>query len=196
MIMTRLSLRLAAAWMFCVPAFAVDLEIRYGALERLIGEQAFTADGRRYVQGSKDQKCRYAFLEKPKLSAAGDRLQLKVNFSGKTALGMFGRCVGLGDAFELTLTAKPVVSKGSIAFEQFVASTPRDSFYIRRVRAALAQTLNKEFRLDIMEQARTMIETPQQVGKFQQEIKDLRLGGVRVSPDSLILAVDFKVIVK
>ncbi len=194
--MARFLFRLTAACIVCMPAFAVDLEIRFGVLERLASEQLFTAEGRRYVQGSKDQKCRYAFLEQPRLSASGDRLQLKVNFTGKTALGMFGKCVGLGDAFELTVTAKPVASNGTIAFEQFVVSTPRDSLYIRRVRSALVETLNKNFRLDIMEQARNMIEAPQQVGKFQQEIKDLRLSGVRVSADSLVLAVNFRVIVK
>jgi hypothetical protein len=189
-------MRLAAACFLCAPAFAVDLEIRFGALERLIGEQMFTTEGRRYVKGNKDQKCLYAFLEKPKLSASGDRLQLKVNFSGKTALGMFGKCVGLGDAFELTVTAKPVARDGTIGFDEFVVSTPRDSFYIRRVRSALVETLNKNFRIDIMQQARKMIEAPQMTGDYRQEIKDLRLGGVRVSPDSLVLAVDFRVIVK
>jgi len=194
--MTRLLTRFAVVCLFASPAFAVDLEIRFGVLERLIGEQVFTVDGRRYVQGNKDEKCRYAFLEKPKLSAAGDRLQLKVNFTGKTALGMFGKCVGLGDAFELTVTAKPVARNGAIDFEQFVVSTPRDSFYIRRVRTALVETLNKNFRLDIMQQARKLIEGPQQMGTFQQEIKDLSMSGVRVASDSLVLAIDFKVIVK
>jgi hypothetical protein len=194
--MTRLLRCLAVACLLSSPAFAVDLEIRFGALERLLGDQLFTTDGRRYVQGGKDKKCLFAFLEKPRLSAAGDRLQLKVNFSGRTALSMLGRCVGVGDSFELTLTAKPVASNGTIGFEQFVVSTPRDSFYIRRVRAALVQTLNRDFRIDIMQQTRKMIEAPQQVGMYQQEIKDLRLGGVRVASDSLVLAVDFKVIVK
>jgi hypothetical protein len=194
--MAVLLVKLAVVCLVCSPVFGVDLEIRFRVLERLAGEQLFTAEGRRYVQGSKDQKCRYAFLEKPALSASGDRLQLKVNFTGKTALGMFGRCVGLGDAFELTVTARPVVTNGTIAFEQFVVSTPRDSLYIRRVRAALVETLNKNFRLDIMDQARKMIEAPQQVGKFQQEIKDLKLSGARVTADSLVLAVDFRVIVK
>jgi hypothetical protein len=194
--MTRLLMRIAVMALFTSPAFAIDLEIRFGALERLIGEQVFTVDGRRYVQGSKDEKCRYAFLEKPKLSAAGDHLQLKVNFSGKTALGMFGKCVGVGDAFELTVTAKPIAKNGVIEFEQFVVSTPRDSFYIRRVRTALVETLNKNFRLDIMQQARKMIETPQQNGNFQQEIKDVSMSGVHVAPDALVLDVHFKVIVK
>ena len=92
--------------------------------------------------------------------------------------------------------AVPVAKNGTVDFEQFVVSTPRDSFYIRRVRAALVETLNKNFKLDIMEQARKLVEASHQVGNFQQEIKDLRLGGVRVAPDSLVLALDFKVIVK
>jgi hypothetical protein len=179
-----------------LPACGVELEIRFGALERLLGEQMFTAEGRRYVRGSKDQKCNHAFLEKPKLAAAGDRLQLKVNFSGRTALDMFGRCVGMGDAFELTILARPAVHNGAIAFEQFQVSTPRDSFYIRRVRAALVETLNKNFRIDILQQARKLIETPHATGPYQQEIRDLRLTGVRVAQEALVLAVDFKVIVK
>jgi hypothetical protein len=188
---------LALAFLMCaVPAFAVDIEIRYGALEKLIGEQAFTAEGKRYVQGTKDQKCRFAFLEKPQLSGAGDRLLLKVNFSGKTALDMFGHCVGVGDQFELTIIAKPFVDNGVIAFDQFQVSTPRDSFYIRRVRNALVDTLNKQFRIDIMSQARKLVEAPQRVGVYTQEIKDLKLTGVRVAMDSLVLGVDFKVIVK
>ena len=194
--MARFLARFAVLCILASPAFAVDLELRFGALERLVGEQMFTAEGRRYVQGSKDQKCKYAYLERPKLSAAGDRLQLKVNFTGKTALWMFGKCVGVGDAFELTVTAMPVAKNGTIAFEQFVVSTPRDSFYIKRVRTALVETLNKQFKIDIMEQAKKLIEAPHQIGTFQQEIRDLKLGGVRVAPDSLVLAVDFKVIVK
>lgn len=187
---------LALAFFYAIPAFAVDLEIRFGALERLIGEQAFTTEGKRYVQGAKDQKCHYAFLEKPKLSAASDRLLLKVNFSGKTALDMFGHCVGVGDEFELTILAKPSVDNGTIAFQEFQVSTPRDSFYIRRVRSALVETLNKQFRIDIMAQARKLIEAPQQIGVYQQEIKELKLNGVRVAADALVLGIDFKVIVK
>jgi hypothetical protein len=176
---------------------AVDLEIQFGVLERLIGEQAFTADGRRYVQGSKDKRCRYAYLESPKLSASGDRMQLKVKFTGQTALDMFGHCVGMGDSFDLTISAKPVVDKGGeVGFENFTVMTPRDSFYIRRVRGALVETLNKEFKLDIMAQTRKLVEAPQPLGKFQQQVSGLKLSGVRVAPEALVLAVDFKVTVK
>jgi hypothetical protein len=194
--MRRLLFATAFAVFAAAEARAVDLEIRFGVLERLLSEQAFTIEGKRYVRGDKDKKCDYAFLEKPRLAAVGGQVQLKVNFTGKTALNMFGKCVGLGDAFELTILATPIVNKDEVGFSQFQVSTPRDSYYIRRVRNTLVQTLNKELKLDIMAQARKLIEAPQQLGPFQQEIKDLRLTNVRVAPDALVLAVEFRVVVK
>jgi hypothetical protein len=77
-----------------------------------------------------------------------------------------------------------------------VVSTPRDSFYIRRVRSALVQTLNKDFKIDVRDQARSLLEMPRGPGAYQQELKDLRITSVRATPDSLILEVDFRLIVK
>ena len=37
-------------------AGAVELHIQFGALERMLGEQVFTQEGRRYVHGSKANK--------------------------------------------------------------------------------------------------------------------------------------------
>ena len=54
----------------------------------------------------------------------------------------------------------------------------------------------KQFRIDIMSQARKLVEAPQQVGIYTQEIKDLKLTAIRVAADALVLGVDFKVVVK
>src|SRR5205085_5625445 len=89
-------------------AVPADLEIRYSALERMVAAQMFTQEGRRYVRGDKAAKCQYAYLEAPKLSAAGERLQVNARFSGSSALDLFSRCVGMGDSFNLTVTALPV----------------------------------------------------------------------------------------
>src|SRR5438874_661580 len=97
------------------PAFPADLEIRYSALERMVAAQMFTQEGRRYVKGNKAAKCQYAYLEAPKLSAAGDRLEVRARFSGSSAMDLFSRCVGMGDSFDLTITAVPVPRKGAIA---------------------------------------------------------------------------------
>jgi hypothetical protein len=176
-------------------ASAASLEIRYGALERLVGAQVFTTDGRRYVGDTQKEKCRFAYLEHPKLSANGNRLLLRVHFTGKYAIGFLGRCVGMGDDFDLDLSAIPVARNGAIMFDQWSVNSSRDSFYIRRVRTALTQSISKDFKIEIRDQAKHLLEAPSH-GDFQQELKDLNLSAVRVTPDALVLEVDFKLVVK
>jgi len=190
-------LRFVALIALATQAFSADLEIRYSALERMVAAQMFTQEGRRYVRGNRTAKCQYAYLEAPKLSAANGRLQVTARFSGSSALDLFSRCVGMGDSFNLTVTALPVPRKGAIGFEDAQVSTPKDSYYIRRVRTAMSQSFDKDFKIDIRDQARRLLEQPASPNPtYQQELKDLDLTSVRVTPDALVLVVDFKLVVK
>ena len=183
--------------LLAAPALPADLEIRYSALERMVAAQMFTQEGRRYMRGSQAAKCQYAYLEAPRLSAANDRLQVNARFSGSSALDLFSRCVGMGDSFALTITAVPVPRKGAIAFQDTQVSTPKDSYYIRRVRSAMMQSFDKDFKIEIRDQARRLLEQPASPGAiYQQELKDLDLTAIRVTPDALVLVVDFKLVVK
>src|ERR1700731_1266197 len=141
-------------------ALPADLEIRYSALERMIAAQMFTQEGRRYVRGSQAAKCQYAYLEAPKLSAAGERLQGAARFSGRSAMDLFSRCVGMGDSFDLNITAVPVPRRGAITFQDTQVSTPKDSYYIRRVRSAMMRSFNQDFKIEIRDQARRLLEQP------------------------------------
>jgi len=181
---------------FAAQAFPADLEIRYSALERMVAAQMFTQEGRRYVKGNQAAKCQYAYLEAPKLSASGDRLQVAARFSGRSAMDLFSRCVGLGDSFNVTITALPVPRKGAISFQDTQVSTPKDSYYIRRVRTAMMRTFDQDFKIEIRDQARRLLEQPASGAVYQQELKDLDLNAIRVTPDALVLVVDFKLIVK
>jgi len=190
-------LRFAVLIALAATAFPADLEIRYSALERMVAAQMFTQEGRRYMRGNQAAKCQYAYLEAPKLSAANGRLQVNARFSGSSALDLFSRCVGMGDSFNLTVTALPVPRKGAIGFEDAQVSTPKDSYYIRRVRTAMTQSFDKDFKIDIRDQARRLLEQPTSpTSTYQQELKDLDLTGIRVTPDALVLVIDFKLIVK
>jgi len=181
---------------FAAQAFPADLEIRYSALERMVAAQMFTEDGRRYVRGNQAAKCQYAYLEAPKLSAAGTRLQVAARFSGRSAMDLFSRCVGMGDSFDLTITAVPVPRKDAIAFQETQVSTPKDSYYIRRVRSSMMRTFDRDFKIEIRDQARRLLEQPASSSVYQQELKDLDLNAIRVTPDALVLVVDFKLVVK
>lgn len=183
----------------CVPALSADLELRYGAMERLVAQQLFTQDGRRYVRGTPTAKCKYAYLEAPHFSAADKaegRLKISAKFSGRSSLDVFGRCVGMGDSFDLTILASPVARKGTIAMDNVEVTTVKDSYYIRRVRQALRDSFSKQFKIDVRDQAKALLEQPGGSGAYQQELADFDLSEVRVTPDALVLVVEFKLVVK
>ncbi|MDP9113148.1 MAG: hypothetical protein M3O20_05645 [Acidobacteriota bacterium] len=186
------------------PAICAELELRYGALERVIADQLFSQEGRLYVRGSKATKCKFAYLESPHVGALDGRLRVTGRFSGRTALDMFGGCVGLGDSFDFTLIAVPVVKNGALAFNQVNVSTPRDSFYIRRVRQALSSSFSHDFKIEVRDQARHLLEQAPATGVangaakplYQEELASFDLRDVRVQPDAVVLVMDFRLVVK
>ena len=143
-----------------LPCLAAELELRYNAMERLLAEQLFSQDGRLYVRGSRTSKCTFAYLESPRLGTTEHRLQLTARFSGRSALDMFGGCVGLGDSFEFTMTAIPVVRNGALALDQVNVQSKRDSYYIRKVKQALTASFAKSFKIEVRDQAKKLLEQP------------------------------------
>ena len=71
-----------AAW----PALAqVELHLTFGVLQKVIAAQVFTDQGRKYVKGSKDKRCSFAYLENPRVGEADGRLLVRAKFSGRSA---------------------------------------------------------------------------------------------------------------
>jgi hypothetical protein len=202
--MTRLraarALFAAFALLSGVPVPCAELDLRYAAIERVIADQLFSQEGRLYVRGNKTTRCKFAYLESPHVGTADGRLRVSARFSGRTALDMFGGCVGLGDSFDFTMLASPIVKNGALAFKDVNVSTPRDSFYIRRVRQALTASFSRDFKIEVRDQARRILEqTPSQLSPqplYQRELASFELSDVRVQPDALVLVMDFRLVVK
>src|SRR5262245_42061798 len=95
-------------------AHAVEIHIQFGALERMLAEQVFTQEGRRYVRGAQNNKCNFAYLEKPQVHGSNGRLRVRAHFSGRSSLNVLGQCVGMGDAFDVIITAVPVYKSGAV----------------------------------------------------------------------------------
>jgi hypothetical protein len=179
-----------------VPAFAAEIELRFDALERIIADQVFTQDGRKYVVGTPSVKCQFAYLEVPHIMGAhNESLRVSARFSGRTALDLLGGCIGLGDSFDLTIVATPVVRKGAIAFKDVLITTTKDSFYIRRVRAALMQAFAEKVKIDVKEQARKIFEHAREGSSYRAEMASFNLTEVRVTPNALVLVIDFRLII-
>lgn len=176
---------------------AVELHIQFGALERMLGEQVFTQEGRRYVHGSQSARCNFAYLEKPRIEADAGRLKIRARFTGRSALNMFGQCVGMGDAFDLVVTARPDYKDGNLRLQDVkVASDGRNGFYIRRVCSAMEASLARDFRYPLEKNATAILEDNTSQPGYQRELKSFSVSEVRVSGDALILVVDYRLTVK
>lgn len=178
------------------PASALEMRVQYPALERVLAQQLFTQDGRRYVQGNENRKCNFAYLEKPKIGEWNGRLVIRARFIGKAALGMFGKCVGIGDSFDLTLVGTPVYQSGVITLKDVQASTNgHDTMYSRRVMKGLQQALMKDIGYPAESDARKILEQSRDA-LFQQKLSNFEISAVRATPDALVLVLDFVLTVK
>ena len=187
-----------AVLMFCLPALAVEIDVSFDALQKIIGTQMFTEDGRRYVRGSKAAKCNYAYLENPKIAGAGDKLRVSAKFSGRSAVDMLGRCVGLGDSFDLTILATPYANSGTVLFKDVkVDSNGRRGFYLDRVVQQLQKTFANQFKLSVDEEAKRLLDFPQApAGVLSRKVDGFKLEEIRVAKDAVVLKVDFHVVVR
>ena len=186
--------RLLTLLLCAFPSLAAELELRYTALEHILAEQLFTQEGRHYVRGNRASKCQFAYLETPHIDSDGGRLRIAARFSGRSALDLFGGCVGLGDSFNLIITAAPIPRNNAIALTQVRVTAAKDSYYIRRVCAAMSQSMAKDFKIELRDQARRVLEQTHE--GYKQELASFNLNEIRLTPESLILVLDFRLVVK
>jgi hypothetical protein len=178
-------------------ARAVEVRIRFGALERMLAETVFTQDGRKYVRGTQADKCTFAYLESPRIEGAGGRLLIRARFTGRSALGVLGKCVGLGDAFGAVILATPQYHDGFVTLTGVsVSSGGKSGYYIRRVCTAMAASLGRDFRYPLASEFQQAIENPGILPTYPRALKDFQVSEVRVTGDALILVIDFQITVK
>jgi hypothetical protein len=174
-----------------------ELQIQYTALSKILAQQVFTQDGRKYVRGDKDQRCNFAYLEHPEISGNNGHLWIRARFTGRSARNFLGRCVGLGDSFDLQIFASPYYHDNVIGFKNVrVESVNKDGIYIRLVRNALAMSLANDFKYRLFDDAKHMLETKQEPLPITQELQSFQVRDIRVTGDALVLNLDFTLTVK
>jgi len=178
-------------------AAAVELHVQFGALERMLAESVFTQEGRRYVKGSKENKCNFAYLEKPQVRGENGRLRMKARFSGRSTVNLAGLCVGMGDAFDVVILALPVYKGGNVMLQEVkVSSDGKTGFYIKRVCAAMEASLARDFKYPLERETQVLLENPAAQPNYKREVRKFDVREIRVSNDALVLQVDFELTVK
>ncbi len=171
--------------------------MQFGALERMIAEAVFTQDGRRYVHNDKNNKCNFAYLEKPQIQGVDGHLRIRAKFTGRSALNVIGQCVGLGDAFMVVVTAVPQYRNGNIVLQNAVASSEgKTGIYIRKVCSILGASLERDFKYPLASEAKRILEDSSGQPGYKRELRNFEVPAIRVSDDALVIQADFALIVK
>ena len=182
---------------FSALSSAAELQLYFSVLQRVLADQIFTQDGKLYVKGDAKNKCNFAFLEHPAVAADNGRLLVKARFTGRSAQSLFGRCFGVGDSFEVAILARPQYRDGFLALTDVRVDTPgRDTFYTRRVRAAMASSLASQFKYNVAAEAKRTLEEPKPNNPTRQELRRFDVKDIRVLPDSVVVVLDFQLAVK
>jgi hypothetical protein len=122
---------------------------------------------------------------------------MKARFSGRSALNLAGRCVGLGDAFDVVILALPTYRNGAIGLQEVkVTSEGKTGYYIRRVCSAMEASLARDFRYALERDAQAMLENAAVQPNYKREVRRFSVGEIRVAADALILPIDFELTVK
>ena len=107
------------------------------------------------------------------------------------------QCVGLGDAFDLVITALPVYRNGAIALQAVkVTSEGKSGYYIRRVCEAMQASLAKDFQYALEAEVRKTLEEGGALPGYKREARKFAVPDIRVTNDALVLQVDFELTVK
>jgi hypothetical protein len=174
-----------------------ELAIHFTAIRKILAQLVFTQDGRKYLRGAPTVRCNYAYLEDPQVSGDSGLLRVDARFSGRSALDVFGKCIGLGDSFEASITALPYYRDGVLRLKDVrVAGKGRDGFYIRRVCSALAESLRTQFQYRLIDRAKLLLEHKQEGAAYSQEVARFDVPSVRVTSDAVVLTLDFALAVK
>jgi len=176
---------------------SVLLDLHFSVIEKALAQAVFTQEGRKYVRGSQTTRCSFAYLSNPKISGVNGRLSIRARFTGRSALDVFGKCVGLGNDFPLTIETALAYDKGVLRFRNVAVDTlGRESFYVSRVRKALVQALERDFTLPLEESIRRTVEQPQPGAFFSQKMHDLAIPRIEVTNSGVVLYLDFRLAVK
>jgi hypothetical protein len=187
---TRSMRRVLLGLILCgVPAIGqVEMHLTFPFLEKVIAEQAFTEDGRRYVKGAKGNKCSFAYLEKPRIGEANGQLEVRAKFSGRSAMNVLGQCVGLGDSFGVVILMTPYAEKSVLKVREVeVTSDGRRGVYARSVCRALAESIPKMLVRDLGPDFKRVLESPVESFPFARAVDEVSVSEITVSPKDVVL---------
>ena len=175
-------------------ATAGKLDVAYASMERIIVTTFLTEGGRRYLQGGPEETCAYAFIQDPRVSAIGARMQVRFLFAGRAGKRVAGRCVGAGDNFDIIVSGVPRYADGDIFLDEakFEADHKLFAVFSTLIERQLAPLLRIRASPPVESYVAQL--TSRGVGTVRLESMDIQ--SIELGASSAVIEADFVVIVK
>ncbi len=125
---------------------ASEIRVGYPVLEALIRKAVFVQENRYYLEGDASQRCRYVYLEDPRVGGEEGRLTIRMHLSAQAAVEIRGRCMGAGDSMEVLVSGVPTVRGDEVFLSDLIVDAPGRS-YLSRLTAFAEQDLAQRLRL-------------------------------------------------
>lgn len=170
------------------------LDVTYGSIERIIVNRFLTEGGRRYLQGSPEETCAYAFVQEPRVSADSERLHLRFLFAGRAGTQVAGRCVGPGDNFDIIVSGVPSYESGELFLAEATFEAEHALF---EVFAALIESqLAPLLRIPARSYVESYVSQLTARGAGTVSLESLDVHSIELGSSSAVIDADYSVTVK
>jgi hypothetical protein len=170
------------------PACAgVELALTGRAATAAFLDSTFKRDGKYdLIQPS---KCSYTYLERPDVTFADDRVNIRLHLSVHAGQDVGGQCVGSGDALWLTVAGTPYVD-GSVVGVKDARIVQIDNPSYRVLLEAALQGLVRRLRHDVGATVRAAL--AKDASRYRLTINNLAITNLRARDNLLRATIDFE----
>ncbi|HLA78328.1 MAG TPA: hypothetical protein VJU18_12170 [Vicinamibacteria bacterium] len=187
--LSAMTVLLASGLTAATTAQAAEIRVGYPVVETLVRKALFVQENRYYLDGDPSQRCRYVYLESPRVGADGGRLTLRMHLSAQAGVEIRGRCMGPADSMEVLVSGVPTVRGNEVFLSDLIVDAPGRSYLGQLTAFAeqdLAQRLRLSFRPEVeaaLVQASTLFATRLTLEQLTIRSATLDAQGVRLSFD-------------
>jgi hypothetical protein len=178
--------------MYCagvVSAAAADstLVIESSAIEKSLRQQLFRDDGR--LELANMGACNESWLESPKVTASGGRLQIGVLFNARVGTEFGGECVGSADTLNVTASGKPFYREGRLGLQDIRIDSLSNEMYRALLQPLVALMLPKALDIDLKRTVNEMMAG--RTAPYEIEVNEIVAREVTAEGNRLIVRLDF-----
>ena len=144
---------------------------------------------RHYLQGGPEDTCAYAFIQEPRVSAVGERLQIRFLFAGRAGKEVAGKCVGPGDNFDIVVSGVPSYGNGELFLDELRFDAEHKLFQV--FSKLIERQLTPNLKIRPKPYIESYIAELTALGAGRVSLETLSLQNIELGTSSAVLDADF-----